>query len=65
MVMGTASELKALAEALLRFTANAPEKSSESWPPLITQDITDRSVDFLLSFHLDTEAGNEPPSNLP
>ena len=65
MVMGTASELKTLAEALLSFTASAPEKSPEKWPPFITRYVTDRSADFLLSFHLDTEAGNEPPSNLP
>ena len=63
MVMGTAAELKSLANALLAFASEKPERSTAEWPPVATE--INVAPNFLLSFHLETTRGDKPASNLP
>lgn len=65
MVIGSASELKRLGEALLSIPDEAPELSPEHWPPLVAEAIIGAGRDYKLSFHLDTEVGDVPKSNFP
>lgn len=63
MVIGTASELRSLANALLAFAADKPEKAAADWPPRAME--VPIAPDFPLSFHLETTSGEKPASNLP
>lgn len=65
MFIGTASELRELAQALSRFTADCPEVSPDNWPPLAASVALQDSRDFEVSIHLDTSTGDSPETNFP
>jgi hypothetical protein len=65
MVIGSASELRRLGEALLSIPDEAPDLSSERWPPVVAEAFIEADQDYKLSFNLDTVAGDIPKSNFP
>jgi len=65
MLIGSASELRALGQSLLSFAQTASELSEQNWPPLAAKVIIDPPSDFQLSFHLDTVSSTESKSNFP
>ena len=65
MVIGSASELKALGQMLVSFTESSPELSPEDWPPRISNAPLDQKSNFALSFHLETVSGAKPKTNFP
>ena len=65
MVIGTAHELRAMANAVLAKLDESPEKHPGSWPPELwgqfaegIQEINKRQYRF--SVHLETESGDKP-----
>lgn len=65
MLIGSATELRELGQALLKFTANAPERSPETWPPFAADVEIALHGEYSVSFHLDTTAGDNPKTNFP
>ena len=60
MVIGSASELRALASDLLAATNGKPEKTSEDHPVMLSEFLPVKDLDQGLSFHLETEKGDLP-----
>ena len=65
MLIGSATELRELGQALLKFTATAPERSPDAWPPVAAYVDIASDREFNVSFHLDTTAGDNPKTNFP
>lgn len=65
MMIGSASELRQLGQALAAIPENAAEFSQEAWPPLVAEAHLDGDRGFVISFNQDTTARNIPKSNFP
>lgn len=65
MIIGSATELRKLGEQLQALTANQPDFVNKYWPQNIASIKIDHSVDFSLSFSIDTKFHTNPPSNIP
>lgn len=65
MIIGSATELRRLGEQLQALTTDKPDFSNANWPTQILSIDIDRSVDFSLSFNIETRARNVPVSNMP
>ena len=65
MIIGTATELRALGQSLLEVNDEALGLSFQSWPEHVAQIAIDTGDNFPLSFHMDTGAGDKPSTNFP
>jgi hypothetical protein len=65
MIMGTASELRTLGEALIAAAGHPPESPIPGWPVQVAGAPITSSQDFLLSFHLEASNASTPQSNFP
>ena len=64
LIIGSASEFRAMAEELLTSLNEKPELSTESFPPqLCSRNLNPNAGNgaFYLSFNLETESGKAPP----
>jgi hypothetical protein len=65
MIIGTATELRALGQSLLEVNDEASDLSFQKWPERVAQIAIDTRDNFLVSFHMDTAAGDQPSTNFP
>ena len=65
MIIGSATELRKLGEQLQTLAANQPDFVNKYWPHNLVSIEIDNSVDFSLSFNIDTKFRTNPTSNIP
>lgn len=60
MIIGAASELRAVATRLLAALEGKPEMSSSAGPEMISEYLDVQELDQGISFHLETISGDQP-----